>query len=103
MSRLTESLLRFRGTGSALGPLALVLLAACPSEDPGPKLVPLPPAAVARPVAKEGPGALARGGPTVPGAVGALLENDVLDTEEKSKALVRAPGGREIELGEKTH
>ncbi len=80
----------------------LVLLCGCP-EDTQPGMVPLPPESVARLVSMEGKVTLERGGaPARPAVPGALLENDVLNTAEASKALVRAPGGREIELGPST-
>lgn len=80
----------------------LLLLAACPEKDDGPKIVPLPPESVARLVSKEGSVTLTRQGAASPAAAGALFENDVLETAEAAKAVLRAPGGREIELGERT-
>jgi hypothetical protein len=80
----------------------LLALAACPADEATP-LAPLPPESVARLVSKEGTVTLTRSGQRGPAQVGALLENDELETQAASRALVRAPGGREIELGEKTH
>ncbi len=75
----------------------------CPSEDPGPIVVaPPPPQAVARLVSREGTVTLTRAGQTSPAEPGPLQENDVIETGPASKALLRAPGGREIELGENT-
>ncbi len=86
-----------------LSPLLLLLLAACPGkDDEGPVVAPLPPKSVARLVAKEGTVTLTRGAKVQPAEVGPLEEKDVLETAEASKALLRAPGGQEIELGEKT-
>ena len=79
-----------------------LMLVACPGEDPGPVPVPLPPQAVARLVTKEGTVNLERSGARSVAEPGALLENDVLETLPSSTALLRAPGGREIELGEST-
>ena len=81
--------------------LLLVGLTACP-EGEQPQVAPLPPKSVARLVSKAGTVTLTREGKASPAEVGALLENDELATGAASKALVRAPGGREIELGEET-
>ncbi|MBL8956244.1 MAG: FecR domain-containing protein, partial [Myxococcaceae bacterium] len=84
--------------------LSLVVLASCPgADDPGPVVVaPPPPKAVARLVSREGTVTLTRGAKTEPAEPGGLQENDVIETGPASKALLRAPGGREIELGENT-
>jgi hypothetical protein len=84
------------------GLVFLLLLAGCP-EEPPPTIAPLPPQSVARLVSLEGTVALKHGAePAKPAGPGALYENDELSTGAASKALVRAPGGREIELGENT-
>lgn len=86
-----------------LSPFLVLLLAACPGkEDDGPVVAPLPPKSVARLVAKEGTVTLTRGAKAQPAEVGPLEEKDVLETAAASKALLRAPGGRELELGENT-
>lgn len=75
----------------------------CPSDDTGPVVVaPPPPQAVARLVSREGTVTLTRAGTTAPAEPGPLQENDLIETGPASKALVRAPGGREIELGDNT-
>ncbi|MBK7859387.1 MAG: hypothetical protein IPJ65_12350 [Archangiaceae bacterium] len=80
----------------------LVTLTACPSDDGGATLTPLPPESVARLVSKEGTVTLTRSGKPAPAQPGALYEHDELETGAAAKALLRAPGGREIELGENT-
>jgi hypothetical protein len=82
----------------------MVMLAACPEAPQPMSVVPLPAQTVARLVSMQGEVTLTRGGrPPAKAVSGALLENDELATGEASTALLRAPGGREIELGEKTH
>src|SRR5262245_25690732 len=83
--------------------VCMLALCGCPEEQQ-PKVVPLPEQSVARLVSMEGSVFLTRAPkPKAPANPGALLENDELETGDASKALVRAPGGREIELGPNTH
>jgi hypothetical protein len=88
----------------ALSCIAALSLLGCPEGEPPPTVVPLPPQSIARLVSMEGTVTLKHGAAAAaPAQPGPLLENDEVATGPESKALIRAPGGREIELGPDTH
>lgn len=93
---------------STIAVCALLAFAGCPEPDapPAPTLptplepVALPPSATL--VTLEGSVELERDGGVSKAVKGPLYEDDVVSTGPKSRAVLRDPGGRELELGEDT-
>lgn len=93
----------------ALAAVLVLALCGCPEETSlpppvvtPPKLLPVQAVAVAELVSVQGTVQLERDGGVGPARPAPLFEGDVVVTGPASSALLRDPGGREVELGEET-